>query len=84
MKRILIAAALAVSATVLVFADGGGMGGGGMGFGGMGGGSGMLVVADDGSLLLTEMGMGGIMAHLFQVDNTTNDGSYQEAFRFAF
>ena len=27
---------------------------------------------------------GGIMAYVSQVDNTTNDGSYQEAFRFAF
>jgi hypothetical protein len=60
MKRILIAIALGVSAAVLVFADGGGMGGG-MGSGGMSGGSGMLVVADDGSLLVTEMGMGGGM-----------------------
>jgi len=60
MKRYLIAIALGVSASVLVFADGGGMGGG-MGTGGMSGGSGMLVVADDGSLLVTEMGMGGGM-----------------------
>jgi hypothetical protein len=27
---------------------------------------------------------GGIMAYLSQGDNTTNDASYQEAFRFAF
>lgn len=50
-------AALALAATGLVFAHGGG----GMGGGSMMGGSGMMVVADDGSLLVTNMDMGGMM-----------------------
>lgn len=44
---------LAVASAAVAMADGG------MGAGGMMGGSGMLVVADDGSVLVTEMGMGG-------------------------
>jgi hypothetical protein len=142
-----MAIVLVVSATVVVFADGGGMGGG-MGSGGMSGGSGMLVnhksgfranvglvnvspvpvtvaveifnadgqpAPGDSSFnvnlapfdmtqmndvlnkrlgtgerqgLIIRVGVvsaeGGVMAYLSQVDNTTNDGSYQEAFRFAF
>ena len=50
-------AVLALAATGLVFAHGGG----GMGGGSMMGGSGMMVVADDGSLLVTNMDMGGMM-----------------------
>lgn len=57
MKRNLMIVAIAIAGAALAFADGGGMGG--MGSGGMMGGSGMLVIADDGSVLVTEMGMGG-------------------------
>lgn len=57
MKRTLMAIVVSASISALATADGGGMGGG-MGGGGMMGGTGMLVVADDGSLLVTEMGMG--------------------------
>jgi outer membrane protein assembly factor BamB len=59
MKRNLMIVAIAVAGACIAFADGGGMGG--MGSGGMMGGSAMLVIADDGSVLVTEMGMGGGM-----------------------
>lgn len=59
MKRNLMIVAIAVASAAIAFADGGGMGG--MGSGGMMGGTGMLVIADDGSVLVTEMGMGGGM-----------------------
>jgi hypothetical protein len=59
MKRNLMIVAIAVAGAAIAMADGGGMGG--MGSGGMMGGSGMLVIADDGSVLVTEMGMGGGM-----------------------
>ena len=59
MKVRLIALALIVGFPALGVADGGmgGMGGGG----GVMGGSGMMVVADDGSLLVSNMGMSGMM-----------------------
>lgn len=59
MKRTLTIIAVAVTAAGLALAHGGGSGG--MGTGGMMGGSGMLVIADDGSVLVTEMGVGGGM-----------------------
>lgn len=59
MKRNLMIVAMAVAGAAIASAHGGGMGG--MGSGGMMGGSGMLVIADDGSVLVTEMGMGGGM-----------------------
>jgi outer membrane protein assembly factor BamB len=59
MKNGLIALALIVGVPALLVANGGmsGMGSGG----GMMGGSGMMVVADDGSLLVTNMDMAGMM-----------------------
>jgi outer membrane protein assembly factor BamB len=48
-----------LAGAAIASAQGGGMGG--MGSGGMMGGSGMLVIADDGSVLVTEMGTGGGM-----------------------
>lgn len=62
MRRMMTMAGLLVVASAVAFAQGGpggGMGGGMMGGGMMAGGSGMLVVADDGSLLVTEMDVGG-------------------------
>lgn len=59
MKRNLMIVAIAVAGATIAFAHGGGMGG--MASGGMMGGSGMLVIADDASVLVTEMGMGGGM-----------------------
>jgi outer membrane protein assembly factor BamB len=59
MKRNLMTAILALAGAAVASAQGGGMGG--MGSGGMMGGSGMLVIADDGSVLVAEMGMGGGM-----------------------
>lgn len=61
MRRIMTMTGLLVAASAVAFAQGHGPGGmgGGMGGGMMAGGSGMLVIADDGSLLVTEMDMGG-------------------------
>jgi hypothetical protein len=59
MFRNLMITALAATAASLGFAQGGGHGG--MGSGGMMGGSGMLVIADDGSVLVTDMGLSGGM-----------------------
>ncbi len=59
-----LAMCAAVSLPLTVIAHGGGgpgMGGSGMGGGGMMGSSGMLVVADDGSLLVLEMDASGMM-----------------------
>ncbi len=60
MKEYLLTTVIAVAGMSLALAHGGGSGGG-MGSGGMTGGSGMLVIADDGSVLVTEMGMSGDM-----------------------
>lgn len=62
MRRTLMIVALTVTTATIVFAHGGGMGGGGMGgSGGMMAGAGMMIVADDGSLLVTNMDMSGMM-----------------------
>lgn len=57
MKRNLMILVLSMAAATFAFADGGAMGG----RGGMMTGSGMMVVADDASLLITSMDMGGMM-----------------------
>jgi hypothetical protein len=62
MKRILMILMLSMTAATFAFAHGGGMGGGGMGgSGGMMAGAGMMIVADDSSLLVTNMDMSGMM-----------------------
>ena len=61
MKRILMILMLSLTAATFAFAHGGGMGGGGMGGGGMMSGAGMMIVADDGSLLVTNMDMSEMM-----------------------
>jgi hypothetical protein len=62
MRRTLMIVALTVTTATIAFAHGGGMGGVGMGgSGGMMAGAGMMIVADDGSLLVTNMDMSGMM-----------------------
>ena len=62
MRRKLMIVALTITTATIAFANGGGMGGGGMGgSGGMMAGAGMMIVADDGSLLVTNMDMSGMM-----------------------
>ena len=53
--------ALSMTVATFAFAHGGGMGGGGIGGGGMMSGAGMMIVADDSSLLVTNMDMSGMM-----------------------
>lgn len=57
MRRTLMIVALTVTTATLAFAHGGGMGGSG----GTMAGAGMMIVADDGSLLVTNMDMSGMM-----------------------
>ncbi len=61
MRRNLMILALSMTAATFAFAHGGGIGGGGMGGGGMMAGAGMMIVADDGSLLVTNMDMSGMI-----------------------
>lgn len=62
MKRLYLVCITVLAAATTAFAQGGGMGGGGMGgSGGMIAGAGMMIVADDGSLLVTNMDMLGMM-----------------------
>ena len=71
MRRILMILALSLTAATFAFAHGGGMGGGGMGgSGGMMSGAGMMIVADDGSLLVTNMDMSGMM------DGSSSTGTF--------
>ena len=70
MKRTLIILALSMTAATFAFAHGGGMGGGGMGGGGMMAGAGMMIVADDSSLLVTNMDMSGMM------DGSNSSGTF--------
>jgi hypothetical protein len=70
MKRILIILALSMTAATVAFAHRGGMGGGGMGGGGMMAGAGMMIVADDSSLLVTNMDMSGMM------DGSSSSGTF--------
>ena len=70
MKRTLIILALSMTAATFAFAHGGGMGGGGMGGGGMMAGAGMMIVADDSSLLVTNMDMSGMM------DGSSSSGTF--------
>jgi len=62
--------ALSVVPATFAFAHGGGMGGGGMGGGGMMAGAGMMIVADDSSLLVTNMDMSGMM------DGSSSSGTF--------
>jgi hypothetical protein len=84
MKRILMTVIFAAAVATMALADGGGMGG--MGGGMMGGGSGMLAIADDNSVLVTEMGMGGMMGGSGELEreliNIGPDG--QERWRVTF
>jgi len=57
MRRNLMILALSLATATLAFAHGGGMGGSG----GMMSGAGMMIVADDGSLLVTNMDVSGMM-----------------------
>lgn len=67
MKKFLMIFVIALVGASIAYAQRGGMGG--MGSGGPMAGSGMLVVADDGSVLVTEMGMsGGMMGGSGAVD----------------
>jgi len=71
MKRNLMILMLSLTAATFAFAHGGGMGGCGMGgSGGMMSGAGMMIVADDGSLLVTNMDMSGMM------DGSSSTGTF--------
>jgi hypothetical protein len=70
MRRNLMILVLSMTAATFAFAHGGGMGGGGMGGGGMMSGAGMMIVADDGSLLVTNMDMSGMM------DGSSSTGTF--------
>ena len=71
MRRNLMILMLSMTAATFAFAHGGGMGGGGMGgSGGMMSGAGMMIVADDGSLLVTNMDMSGMM------DGSSSTGTF--------
>ena len=62
MRRTYFMCITVLALATTAFAQGGGMGGGGMGgSGGMMAGAGMMIVADDGSLLVTNMDMSGMM-----------------------
>ena len=64
MRRILMILALSMTAATFAFAHGGGMGGGMMS------GAGMMIVADDSSLLVTNMDMSGMM------DGSSSSGTF--------
>jgi outer membrane protein assembly factor BamB len=89
MKRTLIILALSMTAATFAFAHGGGMGGGGMGGGGMMAGAGMMIVADDSSLLVTNMDMSGMMdgsnsSETFDRDLVNIDKDGSERWRVSF
>ena len=89
MRRNLMILALSMTAATFAFAHGGGMGGGGMGGGGMMSGAGMMIVADDGSLLVTNMDMSGMMdgsssSGTFDRDLVNVDADGNESWRVSF
>ena len=90
MRRNLMILMLSMTVATFAFANGGGMGGGGMGgSGGMMSGAGMMIVADDGSLLVTNMDMSGMMdgsssTGTFDRDLVNIDVSGNERWRVSF